>query len=42
VSGMGLGTFLFVPVSQFFIDTVGWLPQEKSNYNTQVSHLFIQ
>ena len=24
VSGMGLGTFLFVPVSQFFIDTVGW------------------
>ena len=42
VSGMGLGTFLFVPVSQFFIDTVGWLPQEKSNYNTQASHLFIQ
>ena len=24
VSGMGIGTFLFVPVTQFFIDAVGW------------------
>jgi len=29
-------------LTQFFIHAVGWLPQEKLNFSTQVSHLFIQ